>query len=704
MFIRRTASSPDRAQSHGPSARSVLAAAAVLLPMLAAQPAKPPAAKKARPAPILDMPGDWPTYARDLAGTRYSPLAQINAGNVVKLNLAWSYRLAPAAPAGGGRGGRGAAPAPAAQAAPQDGVAAPPPAAARGGGRGGDAAGRARGPAGPTANPEATPIVVGGIMYIPAGNRILALESENGRELWIRTLPFATAARGITFWPGDHTNPPRLLFTAGARLVALNAITGKIDPGFGNEGVVDIKIPWNGAPTVYNNVVMLGSANGESLYGPPGDMRAFDAVTGKPLWTFHTIPQPGEPNFGTSWVGDSWKGFSGVNVWGWYMTVDQKRGILYMPLGSPAGNYYGGDRPGADLYGDSLVAVDANTGKYLWHFQTVHHDLWDSDLPPGAGLVNIKKDGKSIPALAAIGKPALMFILDRTTGKPVFGVEERPVPKGDVPGEWYSPTQPFPLKPPQLARNSFDKDKDMVTAEDTTPEHAQACQDLWTRAGGYYNAGPYTPFLFHEEGAPPKSTLQFPGNGGPNWGGTATDPKTGYIYVQTHDAALSGWIEKKRPGGNYGSGNGSPQLYDRGSINGPGPYSGFSASFKTADGRTVSLPCQKPPWGQLYAVNANTGDIAWHVRLGLTESLPPDKQLTGASGSAGPIVTAGGVVFIGATSDNRFRAFDAKTGKELWVTKLERPANANPMTYEGKNGKQYVAVIATDSVYVYSLP
>jgi glucose dehydrogenase len=636
--------------------------------------------KTVKPVP----PGDWPTYTRDLAGTRYSPLTQISTTNVASLTEAWSFRIAPPAPPGGRGGGRGAAP-------PAEGQEAPPTPAGRGG------------PPRLTANAEATPIVVNGTMYIPAGNRILALEADSGKEMWTTTLPFSTTARGVSYWPGDGSNPPRLLFTAGERLVALNANSGKIDPGFGNEGTVDIKVPWNGVPTVYKNIVMLGAFMDEKLYGPPGDTRAYDAATGKHLWDFHTVPRPGEPGFGT-WEKDSWKGFSGNNVWGWYMTVDEQRGILYMPIGGPAGNYYGGDRPGNNLFGNSLVAVDANTGEYLWHFQTVHHDLWDSDLPPGAGLVDIKRNGKTIPALAAIGKPALMFILDRTTGKPVFGVEERPVPKGDVPGEWYSPTQPFPLKPPQLARNSFNKDTDMVTAEDTTPEHVKACQDLWERAGGYYNAGPYTPFLFHEAGAPPKSTLQFPGNGGPNWGGTATDPKTGYIYVQTHDAALSGWIEKKVEGGNYGSGNGSPQLYDRGSITGPGPYTGFSASFKTADGRTVSLPCQKPPWGRLFAVNANTGDIAWQVRLGINEALPPGKQNTGGSGSAGPIVTAGGLVFIGATSDSRFRAFDSKTGKELWVTKLDRQANANPMTYQGKNGKQYVAVIATDTVHVFALP
>jgi quinoprotein glucose dehydrogenase len=626
-----------------------------------------PARKSAKPK---DNPGDWPMYTRDLAGSRYSPLKEINTANVSQLHLAWSVRLA--APGGRGRGGRGGGPAPGA--AQQDGGAGEPAPA------GGRAGGDGRGPAGPTANAESTPIVVNGVMYLPAGNRVLALDPSTGKEIWTAQLPFSTPSRGVSYWPGDAQNPPRILFTAGQRLVALNANSGKIDPGFGKEGIVDIAVPWNGSPTVYQNVVMVGANNGENLYGPPGDTRAYDARTGAKLWQFHTVPQPGEPGFG-SWEHDSWKNFSGTNVWGWYMTVDEKRGVLY------------------NLFGNSVVAVDAQTGKYLWHFQTVHHDLWDSDLPPAPSLIDIKRNGKTISALAAIGKPALLFILDRTTGKPVFGVEERPVPKGDVPGEWYSPTQPFPIKPPQLARNSFNKVTDMVTADDTTPEHAKACQDLWDRAGGFYNAGPYTPFLFHEEGAPPHSTLQFPGNGGPNWGGMATDPTSGYIYVHSINSALAGWVEKKRQGGNYGSGNGSPQIYDRGSINGPGPYSGFSAQAKDENGKVLGTwPCQKPPWGELYAVNANTGDIAWHVPLGITEALPPEKQHTGTTGYAGPIVTAGGLVFIGATTDSRFRALDSKTGKELWVYKLDRQANANPMSYRGKDGKQYVAVMATDTL------
>jgi glucose dehydrogenase len=350
--------------------------------------------------------------------------------------------------------------------------------------------------------------------------------------------------------------------------------------------------------------------------------------------------------------------------------------------------------------------VDAVTGKYKWHFQTVHHDLWDSDLPPAPSLIDIVKDGKKIPSLAQIGKAGWMFILDRTNGKPVFGVEERPVPQGDVPGEWYSPTQPFPLKPPPLARVSF-KPEDMVTAEDTTPEHAKACQAMWEKNGGFYNAGPFTPWSLHEDGTPPKSAIQFPGgSGGTNWGGTAADPKTGYVFLSTHDGALTGWLEKKKPGANYGRlTEGSNQPYDRGSVDGPGPYHGFSATVKDADGKTVGIwPCQKPPWSRLIAVNANTGDIAWQTPLGLVEGLPEGKQNFGSSGSAGPLATAAGLVFIGATNDRRFRAFDSKTGQELWAAKLAKVANANPMTYQGKNGKQYVAIMATDTLTVFALP
>jgi quinoprotein glucose dehydrogenase len=649
-----------------------------------AQQAKP--AAKASPAGQTESripPGDWPMYSRDLTSTRFSPLTQINTSNVAELKEAWTYRppaLPPSANAGRGRGGPGQGRSGPAQ---ENAKAVP----ARGGARGG----RGRGGGGGIGG-EVTPIVVDGVMYVPAGPRVIALEADTGKEIWTYMAPGNIGNRAVGYWPGDKTNPARIIFTTGRNMMALNAATGKVDPGFGNEGTVEIGLNWGGAPYVYKNLIILGVNNGESTAGPPGDTRVYDARNGAKLWQFKSIAQPGAPGHDT-WLNDGWKQRAGVNVWGWYFSVDEARNLIYMPFGSPAGNYWGGDRPGANLYGNSIVAVDANTGKYKWHFQVVHHDLWDTDLPAAPSLFDITRNGRKIPAMAIIAKNALMFILNRETGKPIFGVEERKVPKGDVPGEWYSPTQPFPVKPPPLARNTFDPAKDLVTAEDTTPEHAAACKALFDK-GGYFNEGPFTPFPFHKPGDPPRSALQFPGNGGPNWGGTAADPTLGYVFVATHDAALSGWIEKKVPGGNYGSGNGSPQPYDRGSINGPGPYNGFAA---------MGMPCQKPPWGRLFAVNANTGDIAWSVVLGVNDRLPEGKQNVGSVGSAGPTATAGGLLFA-PSGDSRFRAFDSKTGKQLWEARLRASIGANPMTYQGKDGKQYVAGVAGGEVVTFALP
>jgi quinoprotein glucose dehydrogenase len=597
--------------------------------------------------------GDWPMYRHDPASTGYSDLKQINTKNVTTLAQAWTMRL-------NDRGGL-----------------------------------------------EVTPIAVNGVMYLPAANKVLAVDPVTGKEIWHYDLAASQAStRGVAYWPGDGSNAPRIIFTTlDRKLIALDAATGKLVPTFGTGGITELTVGYNGVPTIFKNIALLGASVGELPKGPPGDTRAYDTITGKLVWTFHTVAQPGETGHDT-WLDNGWEGRSGTNVWGWYMTGDEKTNTIYMPIGGPSPNYYGGDRPGANLFANSVVAVDADTGKLKWYFQTIHHDLWDSDLPPGPSLIDLKVNGKKVPALEIIGKAGWMFILNRDTGKPVFGVEERPVPKGDVPGEWYSPTQPFPLKPPALARTTYSAD-DIVTADDTNAEHAKACHDLAEKSGGFVNQGPFTPWLYHEDGAPPKSTIQFPGGtGGSNWGGTSIDPKSGYIFVQTHDMSLMGWIEKKKSGQNYGRGTeGSTQQYDRASIIGPGPYSGFSAPGKDASGKVVgNWPCQKPPWGRLTAVNGNTGEIAWQTTLGISEGLPEGKQNTGNGGSAGPITTGGGLVFIGATSDHRFRAFDSKTGKELWVTKLERDGNSDPMTFEGKNGKQYVAIVGADMLYVYSLP
>lgn len=597
---------------------------------------------------------EWPTYNHDLAATRFSPLAQINTDNVGRLTQVWSYKLPVTV--------------------------------------------------GPFGGSQAVPIVVNGVMYLPAGNRVLALDPETGKDVWQHEVKSGQVSRrGVSFWSGDAKTPARIFVMAGQRLIALDAKTGTPVDAFGKQGEVDTVVPYNSAPTIFRDVVMIGANVNEIPIGPPGDTRAYDARTGEKLWEFHTVPRAGE--LGNDTWGDGWKGRSGTNVWGFSMTVDESRGLAFMPVSGPAANYWGGDRPGTNLFANSIVALDARTGKYRWHFQTVHHDIWDADMPSVGGLVDIVREGRRVAALAHIGKTGYMFILDRENGKPVFGVEERAVPNGDVPGEWYSPTQPFPLKPPPLSRVSFKKE-DMVTAADTTPEHAAACQQLWEKSGGFYNAGPFTPFMFHKEGTPPRSTIQFPGGtGGVNWGGTATDPRSGYVFMNAHDTSLVGWVEVRKPGENYGfDSKGSPQPYDRAAVDGPGPFHTFSASITDREGRPINLPCQKPPWARLAAVNANTGDIVWQVPLGLTEALPQGKQRTGNSGSAGPTVTAGGLVFIGATNDNRFRAFESKTGKELWVTRLERSGNANPISYQGPSGKQYISIVASDTLVTFALP
>ena len=620
--------------------------------------------------------GDWPMFLHDLAGTRYSPLSQINSANVAKLAQSWFYSFNR-----DGKTIRGLSPSELYQ--------------------------------------EITPIVVDGVMYLPAGDRVVALDPETGKEIWTYELNGALASfRGVSYWPGDRNNPPRIIFTTSRKMMALNARTGKVDPGFGREGEVPLTVPYDGAPTIFKNLLLIGTnfyGPGERHIGPQleqaggqlGDVRGYDVRTGKELWEFHTIPRPGEPGSETWLKPDSWKDRTGNNVWAFALTVDEQRGILYLPVSGPGANFYGGDRPGANLFGNALVAVDAQTGKLKWHFQTVHHELWDYNLPPSPSLIDITKDGKKIPALVQVGKSGYMYILDRVTGKPVFGVEERPVAKGDVPGEWYSPTQPFPVKPPPISRVSFTKD-DLVSASDTTPEHAKACQELWDNAGGLYNGGPFTPFLFHEEGKPSKASIVFPGfTGGANWGGTAIDPKLGYIFVNTKDMPAVGWMEKNPK---YTPDNTEGLVpYIR---TGPRGIGGFSAAVRDPNGRTLgTLPCFRPPWGRLIAVNASTGDFAWEVPLGITESLPLEKQHTGATNSAGAIATAGGLVFIGSTSDNRFRAFDSKNGKELWVTKLAHTATAIPMTYQGKNGKQYVAIVAAaggpsggQGLVVFALP
>ena len=591
-------------------------------------------------------PNDWPMYRGDYAGTGSSSLAQINTQNVGRLVPAWKYSFQSETPVATGRGGAGGG-----------------------------------------ANSQATPIVVNGVMYLPAGNRVVALDPETGKEKWRYIVSGATLSRrGLAFWPGEAGGTARIIVAAGRRLIALNAETGTIVPAFGAQGEVDMVVPYNSVPLVFRNIVVVGANTPPGTIGGIGNPRAYDARSGAKLWEFNSVPQPGEVGHDT-WETDSWKNRFGVNAWPFYFTVDEARGLLFVPLASPIVGAYGGDRKGANLFGNSVVALDIQTGRYKWHFQTIHHDLWDADPPAPPGLFDIVRDGRTTPALGVTTKSGYLYILNRENGAPIFGVDERPVPKSDVPGEAAFPTQPFPVKPPPIARVSYEAD-DLVTAADTTPEHAKACAELIQRNGGVFNAGPFTPWLHRAEGAPPKSTLVFPGGlGGANWGGTAYDAGARLLFVATQDVGALGWVEKAKPG--------SPVPYDKASID---------RTFDVRMPAGTAWPCQKPPWGRLIAINTTTGDVAWQRPLGITEQLPTDKQNTGRPVLAGPIVTAGGVLFIASTDDNRFRAIELRSGRELWVARLDRRGNADPITYQGRNGKQYVAVVATDTLVTYTLP
>jgi quinoprotein glucose dehydrogenase len=618
--------------------------------------------------------GDWPTYNRDLAGTRYSPLTQINTKNVSTLAPAWSYRLRP-------EPGRSV-------------PAIDKPASSF------------------ELFQEVTPIVVDGVMYLPSGDRVVALEPETGREIWRYELPEGLASfRGVAYWPGDAGSTGRIFFTSLRKLIALRADTGVLDRTFGSGGHIDLEIPYAGVPVIYRNVVLMGSnffGPGERHIGPhlttskgeKGDVHAYDARTGKKVWTFHTIPLPGEVGHDT-WGNDSWKDRTGNNVWAFTLTVDEQRGIVYMPVSGPGMNYYGGDRPGNNLFSNSTVALDALTGTLKWHFQVIRHEIWDYNLPPTPGLIDIRKDGRTIPALAQVGKSGFMFLLNREDGTPIHGVEERPMAKGDVPGEWYPATQPIPRKPGPLARVSVTRN-DLVTAEDTTPAHAEACRGLWDKVQ-FRNDGPYTPWNYRPNGGPP--TIIFPGlTGGVNWGGTAVDPELGYIFVNSKDEPTTGWIAPNPRYNEKTKDTEFPYVQQNGGA--------LSAEARDPDGRSLgTLPCFRPPWASLMAVNAATGEFAWRVPLGVNDSMPEGRKQVGSPGYGGPIVTAGGLVFIGATRDRRFRAFESRTGTELWSVRLDYNVTAIPITYMGRSGKQYVAVVAAtngqgnnESLHVFALP
>jgi len=596
------------------------------------------------------MPG------RDPAGTRYSPLAQITPENVSQLKVAWVFHMKPA-----------------------DVTNLHPS--------------------------EDQPLVVGSTMYVVTPySRVVALDSATGKQQWEFQIPDGDQAsvRGANYWAGGEGAGPAIIFgSRHGRLYSISAATGQLNEDFGDHGIVDLKTPevmFTGKdksyilpspPLIYKNLVITGSGPGEGPgglhggVGPAGDTRAWDARTGKLVWTFHSVPRPGEVGHDT-WAGDSWKDRSGVNVWG-YMTVDVARGILYMPFGAPNNDRVGVDRPGNNLFANCLVAVNADTGKLLWYFQVVHHDIWDLDLETPPVLFDVKREGKVIPAVASVNKNALMFILNRVTGKPIYGVEERPVPQSDVPGEHTSPTQPFPLLPPPLAQNTLSRDH----LYQDTPEHKAWCEQYVDSNNMLLGTGPYTPTALN------RYTVSLPGTqGGVNYYGGAFDPRLGLFVANVNNLGQPMRIVRN-PDGSYSN---------------SGPLAGVNRFWDPSN----HLPCTPTPWGQLVAVDVNTGKIAWRTTLGVTDILPPGKQNTGRPGLGGAIVTASGLTFVGATDDARFRAFDTRTGRELWTVKLPASAEATPITYADGKGQQYIAVVATggfgigaklasDSLIVFSL-
>ena len=586
---------------------------------------------------------EWPTYGHDYGDSRYSPLAQITPANVSGLKPAWTYHMRPP-----GREARG------------------------------------------FAASENTPLVVGGVMFVstPYG-RVVALDAETGKQRWAYEVPAGDqpATRGVSYWPGAK---PQIVFgTRGGLLIALDAKSGAPVEGFGKDGVVNLHsdavmqgfpqaaLGVTSAPVIYKDLIITGSRNQETPQkGASGQVRAFDVHTGREVWHFNGVPQPGQ-KFHDTWEGDSWVGRSGVNVWVG-LTLDAKRGIAYLPFGAPTFDQSGNDRKGPSLFANSLVAVNAATGKYLWHFQAVHHDLWDYDLPLTT-LIDVKKEGHTIPAIAVMSKASLLFLLNRVTGKPIYAIKEMPVPTDtDMEGEKVSPTQPASITPP-LGRTSFN----MSELADLTPQQTEGCKKLIAEqkviGAGYFQP----PRVDH-------AVARFPGNwGGIDWSHAAFDRKGGLYIVNASEIASQQMMIKK-PDGSYDMKYGYQWFWDK----------------------VSHMPCQVPPWGNLYAIDVNTGAIAWKSVLGVTDGLADPN--TGRPNVGGPIATGGGLVFIGSTDDKRLRAFDTKTGKELWTFKLPASLYGTPLTYQGRSGKQYVAAVTTggfwgenagaDEVTAFALP
>jgi quinoprotein glucose dehydrogenase len=649
---------------------------------------------------------DWPAYGGH-DGTHYSSLSQINRENVKKLVVAWKYDT------------------------------------------------------GESGGIEANPIIVGKMLYATTpGRSVIALDAATGKLIWKfqSDLEGSVLSRGVSYWTDGHQG--RIFAGARNYLYALDATTGKVISGFGEQGRIDLRkglrepdqqqsVELTTPGSIYKDLIIVGGANPETHPAPPGDIRAFDVRTGALRWTFHTIPRPGEFGYDT-WPKDAWKNAGAANNWAG-MTVDVNRGIVYVPTGSAVFDFYGGDRLGNDLFADSLIALDAETGKRIWHFQGVHHDLWDRDFPAPPALLTVTHDGQRVDAVAQTTKSGLLYVFDRKTGKSLFPIQELPFPKSDVPGEVTSPTQPFPTLPAPYTQQSTTVD----TLTNRTPEaHAWAVKQFTSMIGG----GQFVPPSVD------KLTVDMPGfAGGGEWGGVAVDTSTGVLYVNANDTAWLVGLTVPPPAGSLGEkvyqnqcsgchginragsppaipalegiegiltdqeiagiirqGRGrmppfnslsdeqvqavvryltrAPQQQDQ-----PPPGAGEDGKddmpYKTIAFRRFTdpegYPATAPPWGTLSAIDLNTGQYLWKIPFGTYPELVAKGMAdTGSDNYGGPVVTAGGLLFIGASVfDEKFHAYDKTTGKLLWETALPFAGLATPSTYM-VNGKQYVVIAA----------
>ena len=608
--------------------------------------------------------GEWHAYGGDLGSTHYSPLDQINSSNFSKLEVAWRFKPE-------NLGDR------------------------------------------PDFNMQATPLMVNGVLYLTAGSRrnVVALDAATGEMLWLYRIDEGERARasvrrlsgrGVGYWT-DGKGDDRIYFvTIGYQLVCLNAKTGDPISSFGQNGIVDLKqnadqiidlikgeIAWNGSPVVAKNVVVIGAAHGGGSarstkeHDSKGYVRGFDVRTGKRLWIFHTIPQAGEYGNDT-WERDSWASSGHTGVWAQF-TVDEELGIVFLPVEIPSGDYVGAQRPGANLFGESLVAVDLQTGKRIWHFQFVHHPLWDFDIPCAPILADVTIDGKPVKVVAQPSKQGWLYVFERQTGKPIWPIDERPVEQGTVPGEWYSPTQPFVTKPPAFDRQGFSVE-DVL---DLTPElKAEALKIV-----SQYKIGPlYTAPILRGEGG--KQGVIFIANGA-NWPGGALDPETGILYVYSHTLVRTVGLVPSDP--------------KRSNL----PYTPAAGG----DDRVLSvqgLPIVRPPWGRITAFDLNKGDIVWQIAHGETPdyvknhpalkgvTIPRTGRMGGAGGSSGGIgilttktlvISGEGGVFTTPTGQRgaMLRAYDKATGKDAGEVYMPGSQTGTPMTYM-RDGKQYIVV------------